>query len=726
MAQSTRQDRFTILVLCLVALSCSSSTSVDDVAEEDGISPSGVSDLAVVAFTDESITLVWTAPGDDSTSGTATAYDIRHSFVNNLWSDWDSAEVVTLAPTPKPAGSAESLTVMGLLEDSTYYFALRARDEEDNWSFISNVVSAACYTDFVVDIEDANLEAAIRATIGKPGGDIYRSDLVGMENLEAEQMGIHDLSGLEHCTGLQVLIVVGNEIKDLSPLAGLTALWGLDASDNDIDDIAPLAGLTGLQQLSLSENVISDISALEGLDEIRTLRLQENLLTDVAPLGNMSMIEYLNLSWNGIADIGPLVANSGLGTGDQVHLHVNPLSFESVTTHIPALQARGVEVHWDIDEAPPADVSDLMVGQVSETSVTLTWTAPGDDGIWGTADAYEVRYGTDSLEVSGWDEATVASGAPAPQEAGMAELMEISGLETSAEYHFALKTRDESGNWSGISNLVRGTPFVDVVVVIPDAGLEAAIRDEIGLPAGDIHRSDLFSILDLTAGERGISDLTGLEHCINIAVLDLHKNDIADIAPLSGLTRLTNLNVDDNSVSNISPLAGLTGLEWLSLRNNEITGIEPLAGLGRLRYLFCSGNSISDLDPLAGLTGLYYFEAMNNSIGDISALSGLTFLSYVFLSINPVGDLGSLTGLANLRYVFFDYAMVSDLTPLAGLPDVEKISVRYNQIADIAPLVANPYVAAGDEVWLDSNPLSQTSIDTHIPTLETRGVTVHY
>ena len=714
-------------VLSIVILSCSSSTGVDDdVADEDGISPSGIVDLSVVAFTNESVTISWTAPGDDSTDGTATAYDVRFSDMDDLWTEWDSATVFPSPPAPGPAGSAETLTVTGLIEDSTYFFAVRTVDDEDNWSFVSNVVQATCYNDFTVNIPDAGLESAVREAISKPAGDLHKSDLLGLEFLEAEEMGIQSLSGLEYCTRMHALIIIGNEIDDLSPLAGLAALRSLNAGYNAIADVSPLAGLTGLEQLALNENDVGDITSLANLNKMKTLQLQGNLITDVSALGNMADIGYLELSWNEISEIGPLAANSGLGSGDVLRLNVNPLSFESVTVHIPALQARGVDVSWTVDETAPGEVDDLLIGGASANSITLIWTAPGDDGIFGTADAYEVRYGTDSLEVAGWDGAAIATGPPTPREAGSSESMEVGGLETDTRYFFALKTRDEGGNWSGISNTASGTPFVDVVVVFPDAGLESAIREGLGLPSGDIHKSDLFGMLELSAAEKGISDLTGLEYCVNLDVLDLHGNSITGISALADLKRLTDLNLDDNSLTDIGPLAGHESLWRLSIRYNDITSLEPLAGLADLEYLLCSGNSIENLEPLSDLTSLFYFEALDNEISDISALSGLTFLSYIFLSINPVSDLGPLAGLTGLRYVYADYASVSDLSPLSGLPAVERVSVRYNQVTDIAPLVANANIGSGDEVWLDSNPLSAECISTQIPALVARGVIVHY
>jgi hypothetical protein len=50
-------------------------------------------------------------------------------------------------------------------------------------------------------------------------------------------------------------------------------------------------------------------------------------------------------------------------------------------------------------------------------------------------------------------------------------------------------------------------PGSAVVVNFPDLGLEAAIRDAIWKPTGDIHDTDLIGLTSLDAGNRGISNL---------------------------------------------------------------------------------------------------------------------------------------------------------------------------------------------------------------------------
>jgi len=86
-----------------------------------------------------SITLHWTAPGDDSLTGRATTYDLRYSPVAITAANFTTA---TRVPTNQPlmAGSRETYTVSGLLMNTWYYFALRTADEVGNWSAVSNVV----------------------------------------------------------------------------------------------------------------------------------------------------------------------------------------------------------------------------------------------------------------------------------------------------------------------------------------------------------------------------------------------------------------------------------------------------------------------------------------------------------------------------------------------------------------------------------------------------------
>jgi len=109
------------------------------------------------------------------------------------------------------------------------------------------------------------------------------------------------------------------------------------------------------------------------------------------------------------------------------------------------------------DTIPPGRVTDLLATSASGNSISLRWTAPGDDGYTGTASLYDVRYSTSPLgsDTSAWWEAAdTAIGEPNPQPAGLEETFELSGLAAHTRYYIALETADERPNWSLISNIV--------------------------------------------------------------------------------------------------------------------------------------------------------------------------------------------------------------------------------------------------------------------------------
>ena len=78
--------------------------------------------------------------------GTATTYDVRYSTSTITAGNWASATQATGEPAPQVAGSAETFTVTGLSESTTYYFAIKTSDGVPNESGLSNVPSAATAT----------------------------------------------------------------------------------------------------------------------------------------------------------------------------------------------------------------------------------------------------------------------------------------------------------------------------------------------------------------------------------------------------------------------------------------------------------------------------------------------------------------------------------------------------------------------------------------------------
>ena len=98
-------------------------------------------------------------------------------------------------------------------------------------------------------------------------------------------------------------------------------------------------------------------------------------------------------------------------------------------------------------------------------------------------------------------------------------------------------------------------------VSFPDANLEAAVRDALRISEEGITVDDMATLSVLDADDRGISDLSGLEHAVNLRDLDLEDNEISDLGPLSNLTNLRELDLEDNEISDLGPLVANSGLD---------------------------------------------------------------------------------------------------------------------------------------------------------------------
>lgn len=171
----------------------------------------------------------------------------------------------------------------------------------------------------IVTFADPVLESLIRATIGKPSGDITSGDVKAVTRLDlsGEWQGyriaegiapvpIRDIGGLQAFTDLEYLDLSGHAISDITPLAGLTKLNTLILAGNPITDLAPLSALTNLKLLNISFCAAPDYSPLEGLTNLEDLILKYSLITDVTPLAGLKNLKFLFLEGSPVSDYFPL------------------------------------------------------------------------------------------------------------------------------------------------------------------------------------------------------------------------------------------------------------------------------------------------------------------------------------------------------------------------------------------------------------------------------------
>jgi len=199
----------------------------------------------------------------------------------------------------------------------------------------------------------------------------------------------------------------------------------------------------------------------------------------------------------------------GLKTADETN-NVSPLSnVPLASTSTNATQ----------DTTPPAAVTNLAVTGMNSNSVTLRWTAPGDNGNSGTASLYDIRFSTAVITEANWAAASQVVGEPDPLAAKTVQTFILNGLVPVTTYYFALKTSDAAGNLSPLSNVPGATTLP---TLIPPAG-PTALR-AIGIASNEI---------DLTW-----TDNAGNEDGFNVE----RSYDGVNFAPLTNMApNITNL-----------------------------------------------------------------------------------------------------------------------------------------------------------------------------------------
>ena len=380
-----------------------------------------------------------------------------------------------------------------------------------------------------VTFADEYLEAEVRLQLDilEPY-PIYPDDMLLLTELGAVILGIEDLTGLEYATNLVYLELYHNYIIDISPISGLTNLSYLDLNGNWISDISPLSGLTSLTYLNLNGNGIIDISPISGLTNLTELSLGQNLISDISPLEELPNLTYLYLGINRINnDISPI---SGLTNLTYLNLTRNEISDISQLSGLTNLSKLHLYYNDITDISPISDLTNL-------TELTL--------------------YGN-SLDCLAYD----------------VYIPQI--IENNPGIDITYDPRPE---------------YCDDPVNFADANLEAAVREELGIPElYPIYPNAMLLLTYLDASSLGISNLSGLRYAKNLTELHLGHNEITSI--VSGLTNLIYLDLSFNNISYISPNLGLTNLTYLDLSFNIISDISPLLDLTNLAELFLDGNPL--------------------------------------------------------------------------------------------------------------------------------------
>ncbi|HPC15362.1 MAG TPA: leucine-rich repeat domain-containing protein [Candidatus Hydrogenedentes bacterium] len=125
------------------------------------------------------------------------------------------------------------------------------------------------------------------------------------------------------------------------------------------------------------------------------------------------------------------------------------------------------------------------------------------------------------------------------------------------------------------------------------------------------------------------------------------------------------------------------------------------------------------------LRGLNALNAPYRGITDLTGIEYCTQIKSLQLQGNAISDISPLASLTKLEEIYLRGNQVVSLVPLANLRQLHFVFLEDNMIKDIAALANNAGIDMEDVVNLTGNELNQEAYCTHIPAMESRGVTVY-
>jgi hypothetical protein len=226
------------------------------------------------------------------------------------------------------------------------------------------------------------------------------------------------------------------------------------------------------------------------------------------------------------------------------------------------------------DKVAPTTVTDLAASAAGATSVTLTWTAPSDDS--GSAALYDIRRAATAMTSEAELLAgTQVTGGPKPGATGTTQTATVTGLTAETAYHFALRARDATGNWSAVSNDAVVTTKARATFQISEVAISNATANG-------------FDFVELTATKAGAADgievrqLTTVLHTLGALDVAVGDRVVVHLTALPGPTGFAQEDATKNKTASTAAFASATAYDVYSATNGltATDGIVSVADAG--------------------------------------------------------------------------------------------------------------------------------------------------
>jgi len=458
--------------------------------------PAAITDLSVESVSTDEITLTWTAVGDNGLEGSADNYTVKIDTNPITETNWNNIEEYPNDLVPLNSGEQEELIITGLDDNTTYYAAVKAVDDMNNISDISNianattieipdVISPASISD--LDIEEGNIGidefmlswTAVGDDDLQGTADSYivkiHNEMIDENNWDSiteydqdlvpNTAGVYEelqITGLDPLTEYFAAVKAVDEVNNISEISNIA-----NAVTNETPDTDPPAAITDLTTIPTETNIELTWTAPGDDGDVGTAHHYEIKMHDV---------EINNDNWD-TAEIlpgppWPLIAGSNQSYTVE-NLELNNTYFFAIRafdncSNVSEVSNSPFGMLLN-DETPPADITNLSVYEgvaANLTTIKIQWIAPGDNGDEGICDHYEIRYALQPIDDSNWDTATLFNDPPDPLIAGTNQFCNVTDLNAATIYYFAIKAFDEVGNSNNISN----SPAGKIVFQIDTAG----------------------------------------------------------------------------------------------------------------------------------------------------------------------------------------------------------------------------------------------------------------